>query len=705
MRALAPDAKVVVGMSLGGLTALALTDRAPDLVRSARARRRDARREPREVVGDRAVHRRAGVLRDLRRDPRAHGRVQPDAQRVVAAARHPAQRDRRRPTAVGVGATTSRGAGAAKATTGRIMPGLDDLWDAVGAGAACRSRSCAAASSPVVDDDDVAEVRRRNPNAVVEVVEDAGHSVQGDKPLELARDPRGSALSVLPELPADVRRDPRRAARARRARAVGRVLPRRRRTSGCGRRRADSARRCSATASGCASTAPRSCTSAPATSTPRTSSRRSRAAAAFVGVPLGAPPVYTPRPRRSRPTRRSRRPRRRARARRLVRARRRAARRPARRARRTSRRPTPRSGPSTSTSRASSATPTPGPAPTTAPRPATARSRAVPLRRPVGRRPADGRARRVPVRRGAHLRRAARGRRGRRARAADFFESARGPAPRLSPDRARPVAGVRCAAWRRPSPAWTSRPPSSGRSSARRRASTRTGSPSACSACCGRSPTITDGFAVDQLTHSLQTATLAERAGADEEIVFASLLHDIGKAVSVPNHPEIAAAIIKPYVRPDVYNMIRVHQDFQGRHYYHHFGGDPDAREQVRGRAVVRPRRAVRRRLGPDRVRPRLRHAAARALRAAGARARNRVRGVASSQLRPRRRAAVRRRRRGSAPAPRARAQSTPGAGRSASRRAGTRPAAGRRRLRRCRVAISPIGVALAGRPVAGRVR
>lgn len=94
---------------------------------------------------------------------------------------------------------------------------------------------------------------------------------------------------------------------------------------------------------------------------------------------------------------------------------------------------------------------------------------------------------------------------------------------------------------------------------------------------------ITDGFAVDQLTHSLQTATLAERAGADEEVVFASLLHDIGKAVSVPNHPEIAAAIVKPYVRGDVYQMIRAHQDFQGRHYYAHFGGDPDAREQYRG--------------------------------------------------------------------------------------------------------------------------
>jgi predicted HD phosphohydrolase len=95
--------------------------------------------------------------------------------------------------------------------------------------------------------------------------------------------------------------------------------------------------------------------------------------------------------------------------------------------------------------------------------------------------------------------------------------------------------------------------------------------------------TITDGFAVDQLTHSLQTATLAERAGADDEIVVASLCHDIGKAVSVPNHPKIAAEILKSYVRDDVYQMIRAHQDFQGRHYYHHFGGDPDAREQYRG--------------------------------------------------------------------------------------------------------------------------
>jgi predicted HD phosphohydrolase len=93
---------------------------------------------------------------------------------------------------------------------------------------------------------------------------------------------------------------------------------------------------------------------------------------------------------------------------------------------------------------------------------------------------------------------------------------------------------------------------------------------------------IVDGFATDQLTHCLQTATLAERAGADDEVVVAALCHDIGKAVSVPNHPRIAAEILKPYVRDEVYKMILVHQDFQGRHYYHHFGGDPNAREKHR---------------------------------------------------------------------------------------------------------------------------
>ena len=93
---------------------------------------------------------------------------------------------------------------------------------------------------------------------------------------------------------------------------------------------------------------------------------------------------------------------------------------------------------------------------------------------------------------------------------------------------------------------------------------------------------VVDGFAVDQLTHCLQTATRAERAGADDEVVVASLCHDIGKAVSVPNHPRIAAEILRPYVRAEVTEAILYHQDFQGRHYFHHFDMDPNLRDNYR---------------------------------------------------------------------------------------------------------------------------
>jgi len=93
---------------------------------------------------------------------------------------------------------------------------------------------------------------------------------------------------------------------------------------------------------------------------------------------------------------------------------------------------------------------------------------------------------------------------------------------------------------------------------------------------------ITDGFAVDQLQHCLQTATRAEESGAEGEMVVAALCHDIGKYVSVPNHPRIAAEILRPYVSDEVFHVVSTHQDFQGRHYYHYFGGDPEARQRYR---------------------------------------------------------------------------------------------------------------------------
>jgi predicted HD phosphohydrolase len=96
---------------------------------------------------------------------------------------------------------------------------------------------------------------------------------------------------------------------------------------------------------------------------------------------------------------------------------------------------------------------------------------------------------------------------------------------------------------------------------------------------------ITDGFAVDQLTHSLQTATRAEEAGADLEMVVAAVCHDVGKAVSVLNHPAIAAEILRPYVRPEVSALIDAHQDFQGRHYYAYLGLDTEGRRRYEGEA------------------------------------------------------------------------------------------------------------------------
>jgi predicted HD phosphohydrolase len=94
-----------------------------------------------------------------------------------------------------------------------------------------------------------------------------------------------------------------------------------------------------------------------------------------------------------------------------------------------------------------------------------------------------------------------------------------------------------------------------------------------------------DGFAINQLQHGLQTATRAFRDGASEELTVAALCHDIGKVISLENHPAIAAEILKPYVSQETYDIIRTHQDFQGKHYYALMGRDPDARRKHEGEA------------------------------------------------------------------------------------------------------------------------
>lgn len=89
---------------------------------------------------------------------------------------------------------------------------------------------------------------------------------------------------------------------------------------------------------------------------------------------------------------------------------------------------------------------------------------------------------------------------------------------------------------------------------------------------------IVEGMEVDQLQHSLQTATRAERAGASTDIVLAGLLHDVGKTISNANHPAMAAEMVRPWLSEDAYWVIKVHQDFQGIHYFERMGLDPKMR-------------------------------------------------------------------------------------------------------------------------------
>ena len=183
VRMLAPDARAVVGMSLGGLTTLALAERSPDLVRtlvlvdvtpgvnreksSAIAAFIDGPEHftSFEEILERTIafnptrsetSLRRGVLHNAIELPDGRWRWRYDLPR--------------------------RGTG--EGPTGAVVPGLDALWDAAERhpGPLVLVRG---AESPVVDDADVAELRRRRPDAEIVVVAGSGHSVQGDRPLEL----------------------------------------------------------------------------------------------------------------------------------------------------------------------------------------------------------------------------------------------------------------------------------------------------------------------------------------------------------------------------------------------------------------------------------------------------------------------------------------------------------------------------------------
>lgn len=88
------------------------------------------------------------------------------------------------------------------------------------------------------------------------------------------------------------------------------------------------------------------------------------------------------------------------------------------------------------------------------------------------------------------------------------------------------------------------------------------------------------GFAVDRLTHCLQTATLAHKDGRDEEYVVCALLHDIGDTLGPANHADVAAVLLEPYVSEQNHWMVKHHAIFQGYYFFHHLGLDRDMHKQ-----------------------------------------------------------------------------------------------------------------------------
>ena len=94
--------------------------------------------------------------------------------------------------------------------------------------------------------------------------------------------------------------------------------------------------------------------------------------------------------------------------------------------------------------------------------------------------------------------------------------------------------------------------------------------------------TTLEGYQITRLEHSLQAATRAYRNNESEEMVVATLLHDIGDELAPMNHSQYAASIIRPYVSEKTYWVINHHGLFQTFYSAHHLGGDRNARDKFK---------------------------------------------------------------------------------------------------------------------------
>jgi len=183
LREHAPTAEAVVGMSLGGLTSFCLADRHPDLVRrlavvDVTPGVDHAKAEPivafvsgpevfasfDEILERTVAFNPTRSVSSLRRGILHNAKENPDGTWTW---RWDPMREWNFPE-------------------GEPAGEFGSLWDAVERSDAPLLLLRGGSSGSVVDDADVAELLRRRPEARVVVVDDAGHSIQGDQPLVLA---------------------------------------------------------------------------------------------------------------------------------------------------------------------------------------------------------------------------------------------------------------------------------------------------------------------------------------------------------------------------------------------------------------------------------------------------------------------------------------------------------------------------------------
>jgi pimeloyl-ACP methyl ester carboxylesterase len=180
----AASAKIVVGMSLGGLTSLALAGHAPHLVQ--------------ELVlvditpgvnGDKAK-----AILDFVNGPQAFASfddllkrtIEHNPTRTIESLRRGILHNAKQLDDGSWQWRYDRRSHIRSENTEPISAdALGKLWDLIGS-LECPLTLLRGGTSPVVDDADVAELKRRQGRAEVLVIDGAGHSIQGDKPRELA---------------------------------------------------------------------------------------------------------------------------------------------------------------------------------------------------------------------------------------------------------------------------------------------------------------------------------------------------------------------------------------------------------------------------------------------------------------------------------------------------------------------------------------